>query len=115
LLNAAPDCTPAANDPFLVVDESLTVCALSRHAEKLLDVAETDAVNKHLAEFLVPGDAEAPPSQNLAALLSRAARGEGPARDVVVRPANTFGVRYWARIGPCGPTSAAILVLADVK
>ena len=28
---------------------------------------------------------------------------------------NTFGVRYWARVGPCGPPNAALLVLADAR
>jgi hypothetical protein len=113
LLTAPADAAPAPNDPFVVVDGSLTVCAVSRQAEKLLDVSETEAVNRHITEFLVPGESETPSSQNLAALLSWAARGEVPPRDVVVRPANTFGVRYWARIGPCGPPTAALLILAD--
>lgn len=115
ILQAPLESVPSADDPFLVVDGSLTICALSRVAEKLLNVAETDAVNRHLGEFLVQADAEAPTSENLGALVAWAARGESPSSSVVVRPANTFGVRYWARVGPCGPPQAALLVLADAR
>ena len=42
-----------------------------------------------------------------------AARGPGETHDVVLRPTDEFGIRYWARIAPCGPPRAALLVLAD--
>jgi PAS domain-containing protein len=115
LLQAPAETAPSPKDPFLVVDGALTICALSRQAEKLLGVSETEAVNRHIADFLVPGDAEAAANENLASLLAWAARGETPSSSVVVRPTNTFGVRYWARVGPCGPPNAALLVLADAR
>ncbi len=115
MLQAPADSAPNPTDPFLVVDGSLTLCALSRVAEDLLGVAETDAVNRHVGEFLVPAEAEAPPNESLAALVACAARGDGPASAVAVRPPSTFGLRYWARIGPCGPPQAALLVLADAR
>jgi PAS domain S-box-containing protein len=115
LLQAPADLAPSAKDPFLIVDGSLTICALSRAAERLLGVSETEAINRHVGEFLAPGDAEAPTGENLSALLAWAARGESPATSVVVRPTNKFGVRYWARVGPCGPPQAALLVLADAR
>ena len=115
LLNAPAGVAPRPSDPFLVIDGLLTICAVSRQAERLLDVAETEAVNRHVAEFLVPGEAERSSGESLASLLAWAARGESPSAQVVVRPANTFGVRYWARIGPCGPPTAALLVLADAR
>ena len=115
LLQAPAEFAPSPSDPFLVVDGALTICALSQTAEELLGVSETEAVNRHIGEFLSPGDAEAPTSENLGALLAWAARGDAPATSVVVRPTNTFGVRYWARVGPCGPPRAALLVLADAR
>ena len=63
----------------------------------------------------VPGNAEGATNENLASLLAWAARGETPSSSVIVRPTNTFGVRYWARVGPCGPPNAALLVLADAR
>src|SRR5436853_4272570 len=74
LLQAPAEFAPSPSDPFLVVDGSLTICALSRHAEELLDITETEAVNRHVGEFLVPGDTEAPTNENLGALLAWAAR-----------------------------------------
>jgi hypothetical protein len=112
VLSAPADSAPTAADPFLVVDASLTVCAMSRQAERLLDISETDAVNRHVGEFLVPAEADSN-GANLASLLTRAVRGDHEPESVAVRPANTFGVRYWARVGPCGPPRAALVVLAD--
>jgi PAS domain-containing protein len=115
LLQAPAEVAPAPSDPFLIVDGSLTVCAVSRQAERLLGISETEAVNRHVAEFLGAGDTEAPEGENFAAVVTWAARGDVPVRNVVVRPPNTFGVRYWARVGPCGPPTAALIVLADAR
>ena len=115
MLQAPGETAPGPSDPFVVVDGALNICALSRQAERLLEVSETEAVNRHVAEFLVPADAESSSGESLAALLSWAARGESPTSQVVIRPTNTFGVRYWARVGPCGPPTAALLVLADAR
>lgn len=114
-LTAPAATAPSPKDPFIVVDGSLTVCALSKEAERLLDLSETEAINRHITEFLAPGETDAPASGNLAELLTWAVRGEASPKDIVVRPANTFGVRYWARVGPCEPSNAALLVLADAR
>jgi PAS domain-containing protein len=112
MLQAAGDVAPAPGDPFLVIDTTLSVCALSSRAEELLGTSETDAVNRHVTDFLVPADAEAPSAENLLATLIDAAGSPGAPCSVVVRPAAEFGVRLWARVGPCGPPHAALLVLA---
>src|SRR4249920_3628468 len=54
LLQAPAETAPSPKDPFIVVDGALTICALSRQAERLLGVSETEAVNRHIADFLVP-------------------------------------------------------------
>jgi PAS domain-containing protein len=114
LLEARTDAIPRLNEAFLVVDHSLTVAGLSREAETLLGVAETDAVHRPLTELLVPADAEALGPENLAVAVTWAARGEDEeTRTVHVRPTNVFGVRFTARIAPCGPPRAALVVLAD--
>lgn len=114
ILEASADIAPSSRDPFLVVDQALSVCAVSREAERLLGISETDAVNQHVARFLSPGDADSGENPLLTAL-ALTSRGEGPTQNLVVRPSNTFGVRYWARIGRCGPPSAALVVLADAS
>jgi hypothetical protein len=111
LLEAPVDVAPGPRDPFIVVDQTLSVCAVSREAERLLGISETDAVNRHVSAYLSGSDAEGGENPLIAAL-AITARGDGPTQNLVVRPANTFGVRYWARIGRCGPPKAALVVLA---
>lgn len=111
VLQAAPDAAPAQGEPFLVIDSTLSVCAVSAGAEELLGIDETEAVNKHIADFLVPADANAPSAANLLALLVDAASSGGAPRTAIVRPRQEYGVRFRARIGACGPPHAALLVL----
>jgi PAS domain-containing protein len=111
VLQATADLAPRRDEPFLVIDTTLSVCAVSAEAEELLGIDETQAVNKHIADFLVPADANAPGAENLLALLVEVASGSGEPRTTVVRPRQEFGVRFKARIGPCGPPHAALLVL----
>jgi len=110
MLQSAADVAPAPGDPFVVLDDSLSVCAVSAAAEMLLATCETDAVNRHITELLVPADAETNGPANLAVAVTWAARGDEQTRHVVVRPANTFGIRLKARISSCGPPKAALVV-----
>lgn len=110
MLQTQVDAAPRPGDAFLVIDRSLSVCAVSSAAERLLATLETDAVNRHVTELLVPADAEAQNGMNLAAAVTWAAGGEEGAHAVTVRPANTFGVRLHARIAGCGPPRAALVV-----
>lgn len=112
VLQADIELAPRHDEPFLVVDTSLSICAMSATAEALFEVDETDAVNQHVADFLVPADANAPSTENLLALLVAVAGGSGEAATTVVRPRHEFGVRFRARIGACGSPRAALLVLS---
>jgi len=112
VLQANAEIAPHPHEPFLIVDTSLSVCAMSAEAETLFGIEETDAVNKHVADFLVPADANAPSAENLLALLVDVAAGCGEPCTTVVRPRQEFGVRFRARIGPCGSPRAALLVLS---
>jgi len=113
LLSANADAAPGPNDPFMIVDGSLCVCAVSRVAEELLGTDETEAVNRHLSEFLVPADAEASGPENLMDLVINAAADTSEARVAVVRPPDEFGIRFRVQVGACGPPRAALLVLSD--
>lgn len=110
MLEASAEAAPSSGGAFLVLDGSLSVCAVSGAAENLLAARETDAVNRHITELIVPADAEAQGPKNLAVAVTWAARGDEATRTVVVRPANTFGVRLSARIAGCGPPQAALVV-----
>jgi PAS domain-containing protein len=114
LLEAREDAVPGSLDAFLVVDSSLLVQAMSREAQSLLGVTEELAINKPVAELLVPADAEAQGRTGFAAAIAQAADGQDPdtARSFV-RPWNTFGVRMRAKIATCGPPRAALVVLEN--
>jgi PAS domain-containing protein len=111
VVEAPESVAPKANDAFLIVDKSLAVHAVSRRAEKLLGLREVDAVDRHVTDLLVPADAEAQGPHVLSALLVAAAAGAEDAEGVVLRPVDEFGVRFQARIGPCGPAPGALVVL----
>jgi hypothetical protein len=110
LLEASDATAPAEDGAFLVLDSSMSVCAVSAEAEHLLATRETDAVNRHVTEVLVPADAEAQGPTNLAVAVTWAARGDDTVRTVTVRPTNVFGIRLSARIASCGPPQAALVV-----
>jgi hypothetical protein len=117
LLEAPEALAPKARDAFLVVDRSLAVHALSKRAEKLLGLREMDALDRRVTDLLVPADAEASGAggpHHLSALLVEAATGAEEVASAVVRPADEFGVRFSARVGPCGwagAESGALVVL----
>lgn len=113
-LEAPPDTAPTQADTFMVVDSGMSVRALSRRGERLLGVDEPDAVGRHLSEFLSPADVETPAAQSFFAQVLLAATGGGEPGTIAVRPADEFGVRYWARISTCGPSTAALLLLFDM-
>ena len=110
LLNCAEDVAPKQGDAFVVLDHTLSVCAVSAAAERLLATHEIDTVNAPVGDLLVPAAADVNGGATLAAAIIWAARGDGGATHTVVRPANTFGVRLNARIVGCGPPRAALLV-----
>jgi len=114
VLATNPELVPKASEPFLIVDRTLSVCAVSRRAERLLGVEEPDAVNRILTEFIVPADAERAAPDNLMSLVVTAASGAVPLARAVVRPTGAFGVFLEARIGACGPPPAALVVLSDL-
>jgi hypothetical protein len=112
VLRCPSEVAPAAGASFLVVDPKMGVGAVSRAAEKFLGVEEAGAVHRPVTELIAAADAE-PGEVDLGAAIVRAAHGDPTARRLFVRPVATFGVRCRARIGPCGPPSAAIVVLDE--
>lgn len=112
IVSAPESLAPAPGDAFLIVDSKLQICALSKKAEKLLGAAESDIVNRTLTEIVHPADAEASGVESLVSVVVHAARGDGALHDVVIRPCEEWGIRWFTRVGPCGTPSAALLVLA---
>ena len=113
-MEAREDAVPSNGDAFLVVDAALMVQAMSREAQSLLGVTEELAIDKPVAELLVPADAESQSRTGFAAAITHAADGQDPETSRrFVRPWNTFGVRLRARIATCGPPRAALVVLEN--
>ena len=110
-LEAPLDAAPSPRESFLVIDSALLVQAVSRRAEKLLGVREDSVVGRPLSELFVNADAGCDAARELTCAVSEASLGEDIPRCVHVRPANTFGVRLRARVAPCGPPRASLLVL----
>ena len=113
LLETHRNTAPGPDDAFLVIDHGLLVQAMSRRAQVLLGLTEAEAINRRVAELLVPPDAEARAPTGFAAAIVDAAAGLEESAIVTVRPWNTFGVRMRARIAPCGPPRAALVILED--
>lgn len=113
LLEAPEALAPRPKDAFVVVDKTLSIQGLSKRAEKLLGLREIDALDRHVTDLLVPADAESDPTRPhaLSALLVAAASGSDDVTEAVLRPPDEFGVRFAARIGPCGPAPGAVVVL----
>jgi hypothetical protein len=110
LLETSAEIAPGSDGAFLVLDQNLSVCAVSAAAERLLATSETEAVNRHLTQLLVPADSETSGPANLASAVTWAANGDDVPHTVTVRPATTFGIRLSARIAHCSPPRAALLV-----
>ena len=111
LLETRRDTAPTPDDAFLVIDHALLVQAMSRRAQVLLGLTEAEAINRRVAELLVPADAEARAPTGFAAAIASAASSLEDSAIVTVRPWNTFGVRMRATVAPCGPPRAALVVL----
>jgi hypothetical protein len=110
LVSASPDAAPTPQDPFLLVDGQLSICAVSRLAEELLLTSETDVVNSHIGDLLVPADIEIGGPESLVNA-SCMRPGGRETHHVVLRPAKEFGSASGG-IALCGPR-AALVVLAD--
>jgi hypothetical protein len=117
LLTTDEGLAPGSDDAFVVLDAGLTIRALSKGAEGLFGIAETDVVDQPLDEVLVAAESSDEARAKLARLLTGAAREPLSAAEpavAVVRPARAFGVRYRARVGRCEPGRSALVVLAPL-
>jgi PAS domain-containing protein len=111
LLEADSAMRPTTSDPFLVVDPALTVQAVSRAAERFFGLSEEHAINRPIRDLVVSAEAAEPGDPSFIDAILDAVTGPSAPTRHVLRPANTFGVRLPARVGPCGPPRAALIVL----
>jgi lipopolysaccharide/colanic/teichoic acid biosynthesis glycosyltransferase len=111
LLEAPAEAAPRREDAFLIVDSNLRVQAVSRRAEQILGVSETEATNLPVTELIGDAEAERDHVESFAAALTRTAVSDETGGSAFVRPRESFGIRMRARITHCGPPRAALIVL----
>jgi hypothetical protein len=112
LLHADPQLAPAPGDSFIVTDGRLLICALSQGAERLFCRSEPSVIHRPVSDLLV-GVADEGGLSSLAMLLTAAAEGTVEVTDAVVATVEGGREHHSARLGPCGPPAAALLLIDD--
>jgi PAS domain-containing protein len=111
ILRAPAGDAPRLRDAFLIVDDKLTVQAISQRAELLLGVEEPDGVFALLDDFLQPLDRRFD-GVDVALLLTLAVTGSPPQHAFELVAVGDPRQRFLARVASCGKPPAALLVLA---
>src|SRR5207245_1969696 len=71
LIWAPAGTAPVAGQPFVIVDQNLTVRALSKHAEALLGVSERRAIDRRIDDLLTQVGTQDPSIPDLHAMVTR--------------------------------------------
>jgi DNA-directed RNA polymerase subunit RPC12/RpoP len=114
LLETRVNAAPTVEDAFLVVDSRLIVRVVSPRARILLGAGQGEPLGRPVARFLAAAGTESGGPEDFMPLLHAASTGSDEIHSLCVRPLGAFGVRVTARIAPCGPPRAALVVLAGV-
>jgi hypothetical protein len=115
MLQADSELAPSPGDAFIVVDRDLLVCAVSAGAERVLGAREPTLIHATVDQLLRGAgetDAEAG-ERSLLDLLRAATRGRAAIEQTVVSLVDRAADGFTARLGPCGPPAAALLVLGE--
>jgi hypothetical protein len=110
VLQTIPGAEPHFDEPFVIVDEELTIRSVSLQAEAVLLVSEPQSFGAPLESFLISEYAE----DELAARVALAVAGTPAPAALELRTAGEPEVRFRARVSSCGPPAAALLVLTPV-
>ncbi len=113
VLRAPLGLAPRFFEPFVIVDASLRLQAVSHHAEGLLKVDEPTAVDVPLAELLVCRTDQ--DQIDLAGLVARAVSGSRLAARVELRTIGDPPIEVVARVAGCGAPPAAVLILTPLR
>ncbi len=114
LLEAPAEALPG-DAPFLVVDSSLRIIAVSDLAERLLEAYEQDINGSHIFDFLVSHADDAEGADNFAVAISASAAQAAPIRYAGVRLRRQRGITARLRIATCGPPRAALVVFDECR
>src|SRR5581483_2200235 len=113
VLRAPPGLAPRFYEPFVILDASLRLQAVSRRAEVVLRIDEPAAIDVPLTELLVCRTD--PDQNNLAELVDRAIGGSRRTTAMQLRTIGDPPIDVVARVAGCGPPSAALLILTPLR
>jgi hypothetical protein len=113
LLHADAQLAPAPGDSFIVTDDRLLICALSQGGERLFRRSEPSVIHRPVSELLVGVGAAEAGLPSLDTLLRAAAAGALEVTAAVVATVEGGREHHPARLGPCGPPTAALLIVDD--
>jgi hypothetical protein len=113
VLHALPGLQPRFDEPFVIIDERLSLQAVSRRAESVLRVEEPAAVDVPLEEFLIADDGD-PEHTHLRRLIAHAIAGSTRASTLKLHTVSDPQIGFVARIAGCGPPQAALVVLTPL-
>jgi hypothetical protein len=110
--------TPAADEqlsrhPFVIVDRTLSVQAVSRLAQALLQVDEVNVIGTPVGRLLTGVEAWGN-DLDLADLVTRAVDRASPSAHFALRTVADPQRRFGAQVAVCGPPPAALLMLTAV-
>jgi hypothetical protein len=114
LISASADVAPSSEEAFLILDEDMFVGALSEQMQLLIGASENSAIDRHIDNFLILTDAQDPVTEQLERALARAAHGDTtPRLAIQLRTSTGDTITLRARVGPCEPLPATLIVLTD--
>jgi hypothetical protein len=109
VLRTVPGSEPHFDEPFVIVDQRLTVQSVSQQAELVLLVSEPHRFGAPLDAFLAADCVE--DDDRLVEHIALAVAGTPAPHALELRTAGEPEVRFQVRISSCGPPAAALLVL----
>jgi hypothetical protein len=113
ILYAPAGSAPEAREPFVILDQQLSVQAVSSVAEMLLRVNEPSVLGDPLDGFLVSADGDADDAQ-LWRLIALALAGTPCSDPLQLRTADSRQTYFDAYVTSCGPPAAALIVLTAI-
>jgi hypothetical protein len=113
ILYAPAGSAPQAREPFVILDQRLTVQAISTVAEILLRVDEPAVLGDPLGGSLISAGGDADDAQ-LWRLVALALAGTPCSDPLQLRTADRRQTYFDAYVTSCGPPSAALIVLTAI-
>jgi hypothetical protein len=113
VLRTSADTARLTEEPFVIVDGSLTVQAMSGLAELALQIDEPRGVGARLDQLLTGGGGDSP-DLDLGALIMGSLRRPHPDDTFELRTVRGPETHFTACVSRCGPPPAALVILTPL-